>query len=103
MEAYWTDTALSQLDETELYLMTNFSERELEYLYEEITRTIAMINEGLVIHQDYEDMEAKKVIVAKYNTMVYKKTEKEFIIFAFLNNRKSPKENYQSIKKNTAK
>ncbi|MDO4763108.1 MAG: type II toxin-antitoxin system RelE/ParE family toxin [Flavobacteriaceae bacterium] len=99
METKWSKTAEHQLEEAEIYIDENFSYNEVEHLYMEIERTLDLIAKGIVIHQNYEDIEGlKKVIVAKYNTMVYRRTEKRIEIIAFLNNRKSPEENYKSVK-----
>lgn len=104
METKWSKIAKSQLDEVETYLLENFTYNEVIALYDDIDKALEIIASGVVIHQDYEDIkDYKKVLVSKYNTMVYKRDKDRIYIAGFINNRKSPEENYQSIKKNTAK
>lgn len=104
METKWSKIANSQLEEVETYLFEEFSYNEVIELYDDIEKALELIASGVVVHQDYEYMKGyKKVLVARYNTMVYKLEKDRIYIAGFLNNRKSPKENYQSIKKNTAK
>lgn len=101
MEINWTTTAERHLENTEKYLWENFSIDEIDFLHDEIERVVENIVSGMVEHPTYEGMEGvKKVIVAKYNTLVYEKNNDVINILGLLSHRRLPANNYKEIANN---
>ena len=88
----WTDFALKELEATIEYLLENWTEKELKSLASKIEETLELIsmNPNLFLCSDVKK-DIRRVVVAKYNTMYYRKIEDKIEIISFFSNRQSPK------------
>ena len=87
----WTDHALNELESTFEYLETNFTERELINLSEEIENVTYLISQNPKLFQesDYKK-DVRKAVVMKFNSMYYRIINNTIEILSFFSNRQNP-------------
>jgi plasmid stabilization system protein ParE len=89
-KVYWTDFALTELENTVQYLESNFSEKELKTLAQEIEHTVSLISMNPMLFQESNTKKGvRKVVVSKYNNMYYHITKNRIEIISFFSNRQN--------------
>lgn len=97
----WTPIAKAHLLDTKMYLKKVWGSAVTKSFIDKIEHTIKSIKDGIVVHQNYEDMEnVKQVLVTKHNYLIYMIEENNLIILGLINNYKDPQKNYNEIKNN---
>jgi len=87
----WTDNALTELKSTFEYIETNWTERELRKLSNEIERILSLISDNPNLFPLTKNRKIRKVVVKKLNTLYYRKKDDEIVeILSFFSNRQSP-------------
>lgn len=89
-EIVWSEHALEELKQTIEYLENNFSERELKKLSKEIERSIGLVSINPFAFPQTENLNVRKLVVAKYNSLYYKIENEEITVVSFFSNRQSP-------------
>ena len=87
---FWTPHALSELSATYEYLENNFSDRELTKLSREIEHIQDLIAQNPALFPVSETINARKVVVSKFNSMYYREKGKTIEVLSFFSNRQSP-------------
>ena len=88
---FWTDFALSELENTIEYLEENWTERELRNLALEIEATLNLLSHNPNLFQASDTKkEIRRVVVAKHNTLYYRIKNNTIEIISFFSNRQSP-------------
>ena len=101
MKIKWTPIAKEHLKDTVKYLKKVWGKEIAKYFVDEINRNIEIIKSGVVVHQDFEDIEGvKKVLITKHNYLIYEKNEQIINILGLINNYKDPNTNYKDIENN---
>lgn len=85
---FWTDNALSELNETYKYIEREFTEKELENLFVEIDMVINLISKNPELFPLSEFKGIRRVVVKKLNTLYYRLKNDRVEILSFYNNRK---------------
>lgn len=85
---FWTDNALSELNETYKYIKIEFTEKELENLFVEIDMVINLISKNPELFPLSEFKGIRRVVVKKLNTLYYRLKNDRVEILSFHNNRK---------------
>jgi plasmid stabilization system protein ParE len=89
---FWTDLALSELEETITYLGENWTDRELKNLAVEIENTLLLLSSNPVIFQVSDiKKDIRRAVVARYNNLYYRINADTVELLSFYNNRKNPK------------
>jgi plasmid stabilization system protein ParE len=87
----WSEHALDELKATVEYLELNFTERELTSLAGKIESILRLISTNPDIFPEYDaDSGIRKVVVARFNTMYYRVTDRSVEILSFFSNRQDP-------------
>lgn len=87
----WSDHALAELKRTFEYIEDNWTERELNKLSTEIDKTITLISKNPELFQVSNfKIGVRRAIVAKYNSMYYRKKKDIIEILSFFSNRQNP-------------
>ncbi len=87
----WTDHALIELAATVTYLDTNFSEKELAKLANEIEKTTRLISTNPFLFSETQTKTGvRRVNVARYNTLYYRIKNDTVEILSFFSNRQNP-------------
>ncbi|MEP2170698.1 MAG: type II toxin-antitoxin system RelE/ParE family toxin [Polaribacter sp.] len=88
---FWTDHALSELEETIEYLENKWTERELKIFSAKLDHTIELISKSPEIFPTSIDKNGvRKAVVEKYNTLYYRINNKNVEIISLFSNRKNP-------------
>ena len=88
---FWTDHALSELEETIEYLENKWTERELKIFSAKLDHTIELISKSPEIFPtSIEKNGVRKAVVEKYNTLYYRINNKNVEIISLFSNRKNP-------------
>lgn len=90
-EILWTDLALEELSKTVEYLEREFSQKEIDKLGIEIERIFSIISSNPTIFPLSENLQVRKVVILKFNTVYYRIIDKQIEIISFFSNRQSPK------------
>jgi len=87
----WTDNALSELKVTFDYIESNWTEKELRKLSNEIERTVNLISNNPNLFPITDERNVRKVVIKKLNTLYYRESENKRIeILSFFSNRQNP-------------
>ena len=87
----WTDNALSELKVTFDYIESNWTEKELIKLSNEIERTVNLISNNPNLFPVTKSRNIRKAVINKLNTLYYReKRNKRIEILSFFSNRQSP-------------
>jgi len=88
---YWTDHALSELEQTIEYLENKWTERELRIFSAKLDHTIELISKSPEIFPtSIEKKEIRKAVVEKYNTLYYRINNESVEIISLFSNRTNP-------------
>jgi len=88
---FWTDHALSELEETIEYLENKWTERELKIFSAKLDHTIELISKSPEIFPTSNEKNGvRKAVVEKYNTLYYRINNKNVEIISLFSNRKNP-------------
>ncbi len=88
----WTDFALKELEATIDYLIENWTEKELKNLALKIEEVLALISMNPNLFQSSDvKKDIRRVVVAKFNTMYYRRKGDSVEIISFFSNRQNPK------------
>lgn len=84
----WTDHALSELENTIIYLEENWTERELKNFSHELDHIIELISKNPELFQiSGKRNNVRRVVVAKFNTLYYRIKNDSVEILSFFSNR----------------
>lgn len=87
----WTDHALSELENTVIYLEENWTERELKNFSRELDNTIELISKNPELFQvSGKRKNVRRVVVARFNTLYYRINTDSVEILSFFSNRQDP-------------
>lgn len=87
---FWTENALSELQETIDYLDENFSTKELKTLSTELDHTLSLISKSPKLFPKSGPKEIRRVPIKKYNTLYYREVGRNIEILSFFSNRQEP-------------
>ena len=87
---FWTDHALSELENTIEYLEISFSDKQIEKLVQKIETTVSLISHNPYLFSKSEKTEIFKVTILKFNTMYYRIKSDTIEILSFFSNRQHP-------------
>jgi plasmid stabilization system protein ParE len=87
---FWTEHALSELEETLEYLVNNFSKKELEKLSRKIESTIYLISQNPGLFSKSDKQEVYRVTILNFNTLYYRIQGEKIEILSFFSNRQNP-------------
>jgi len=90
-KVFWTDHALSELNETYKYLEKEFTANELRKLSVEIDFTLNLISRNPELFPSADFKGVRRVVIKKYNTLYYRLQNNQIEILSFYNNCKRPK------------
>ena len=97
MNIFWTNRAQSDLENLEDFLIENWGFQVLEDFYEILERKIALLENGNLIHQKYEDTDFHKLLLTKHNSIIYEINENQINLLNMINNFRNPDSNYKTI------
>ena len=86
----WTDHALKELALTFEYLEINFTEKELRKLSFVIQKTLKLISINPRLFPLSKSQGVRRVIILKFNTMLYRNENDVIEILSFFSNRQDP-------------
>ena len=86
----WTDHALKELALTFEYLEINFTEKELRKLSFVIQKTLKLISINPRLFPLSKSQSVRRVIILKFNTMLYRSENDTIEILSFFSNRQDP-------------
>ncbi len=87
----WTDHALSELENTIVYLEENWTERELKNFSQELDHTIELISKNPELFQiSKKKKNVRRAVVARFNNLYYRLNEDSIEILSFFSNRQDP-------------
>lgn len=69
----------------------------MEDFYEILERKIALLENGNLIHQKYEDTDFHKLLLTKHNSIIYEINENQINLLNMINNFRNPDSNYKTI------
>lgn len=99
MKIKWTPIAKRHLMDTKKYLKVVWGNEVTKNFIKKVEQTINTIITGVVVHQNYEDLEnVRQVLVTKHNYLIYMIDGDNLIIVGLINNYKDPHKNYEEIK-----
>ena len=88
---FWTDHALSELEQTIEYLENKWTERELRIFSAKLDHTIELISKSPeMFPSSLEKKGIRKAVVEKYNTLYYRINNENVEIISLFSNRKNP-------------
>lgn len=88
---FWTDNALSELQQTFDYLRDNFGEAEVRRLAREIEFVLKYISNFPRAYPESEKQKGvRKAVILKFNSLYYRSDEKMVEILSFFSNRQNP-------------
>ncbi len=89
---FWTEHALSELQQTLDYLEENWTERELRIFASKLEHTIEIISKSPEIFpSSIERIEVRKAVVEEHNTLYYRVKNDRIEIVSLFSNLKNPK------------
>ena len=84
----WSENALEELNNTIKYLEQNFSIKELNKLAIEIEKIVLLISKNPKIFKKVSQIKnIRRVVILKYNTILYKVNSDTIEILSFFSNR----------------
>jgi len=98
MKVQYTDESLDDLFEIEKYLLAKWNVKVFDDFIDRLYEIVALILEGNVIFQKYEDTKYHKILITKHNTLIYIIENDVLKIIRILQNFQDPGENYFSLK-----
>lgn len=87
---FWTNHALTELNQTFEYLEENFTQKELQRLSAEIERVLNLITRNPKLFPFSENLRVRKAIILELNTMYYRENNDVIEILSFFSNRQNP-------------
>ncbi|KQM34668.1 hypothetical protein ASE55_15750 [Chryseobacterium sp. Leaf201] len=78
--------------------MEKWSIDVLEDFFEKFKKAITILPDKKVIFQKYEDTNFHKLLITKYNSLIYSYEENVLYIHRVLQNFQDPDENYHALK-----
>ncbi len=88
---YWTDNAISELQNTIKFLQENWTEIELKKLVDDIEKIIELISNNPKLFPLSNKKNIRRVIIRKLNTLYYRELNGTSIeILSFFSNRQNP-------------
>jgi plasmid stabilization system protein ParE len=88
---FWTDLALSELQQTIEYLENKWTERELRLFSGKLDHTIELISKSPEIFpSSLEKKGIRRAVVEKHNTLYYRINNESVEIISLFLNRKNP-------------
>jgi plasmid stabilization system protein ParE len=88
---FWTNHALSELEETIAYLEENWTAQELEKFAKELDHTLELISKNPKIFQiSFKGKNFRRAVVAKFNSLYYRIHNASIEILSFFSNRQDP-------------
>ena len=90
-KVFWTERALTELEQVEAYLIEHWTEKELKRLFKHIELTIQLISDNPQIFSESDKKNGvRRVVILKLNSLYYRINESQIEVLAFHANRKRP-------------
>ena len=87
---FQTDNALIELEETIKYLETNWTNIEIQNLFENLDRTITLLSKNPLIFPLSHRKKVRRVVILSLNTLYYRVVDGRVEILSFFSNRQNP-------------
>lgn len=89
---FWTENALTELENTIQYLELNWTKKELKNLAENLDRIILLLSKNpLIFPLSVSKKGIRRVVVMSLNTLYYRVENDKVEILSFFSNRQNPK------------
>jgi len=87
----WSFRAKSSFDRVIAYLQKNWTEREIVKFVNQTTKTIDLIQSGVVTHRSSGKKQIYEVLVTKHNLLIYRVSKFKYELLVFYDTRQHPK------------
>jgi len=89
----WTESALTELEEVEAFIIEHWTEKELKRLFKHIQLTTKLISDNPLMFPESERKKGiRKAVILKLNSLYYRIKGNQIEVLAFHANRKRPLE-----------
>ncbi|TAE38118.1 MAG: type II toxin-antitoxin system RelE/ParE family toxin [Sphingobacteriales bacterium] len=90
-KVFWTDFALTELQNTIEYLEENWTEKELRNLAIKLEATLILLSQNPNLFQVSDDEnKIRRVVILTHNTLYYRIITNKIEILSFFSNRQNP-------------
>ncbi|GAB1447366.1 hypothetical protein MASR2M44_03590 [Bacteroidota bacterium] len=87
----WSNRAKNSFDRVIAYLQKDWTEKEIIKFVNQTSKTIDIIQSGVVTHRSSGKKEVFEVLITKHNLLIYKVSKLHYELLVFYDTRQHPK------------